>query len=143
MTLHIPTIRRAALSLCLLALVSAPAFAADSSGVTAKEVLQSSTWGDGVPLVYPTGTPEITSKLIEIAPGADTGVHLHDIPLFAYILEGELTVDVSNGATKVYKPGDALMEVSVAHHGHNDGKTPVKLLGVYIGAKGVPLSRAP
>jgi len=143
MTFHVAAVRRAALSLCVLALVSAPALAADNKGVTAKEILRSSTWGDGVPLVYPTGTPEITSRIVEIAPGADTGVHLHDIPLFAYILEGELTVDVAGGATKVFKTGDALMEVSVAHHGHNDGKVPVKLLAVYAGAKGVPLSHAP
>jgi len=125
------------------ALVSAPAFAADTSGVTATDLLHTSTWGDGVPLAYPTGTPEITSKVIVIAPGADTGVHVHDTPLYAYVLEGDLTVDVSNGTSKTFKAGDALMEVSIAHHGHNDGKVPVKLLAVYIGAKGVPLSRAP
>lgn len=137
--------RRVVPILALAAFVATPAFAGDpqASGVSAKDLLHTSTWGNGVPLTYPTGTPEITSKVIEIAPGGDTGVHVHDTPLYAYILEGELTVDIADGTTKTFKAGDALMEVSIAHHGHNDGKVPVKLLAVYIGAKGVPLSRAP
>lgn len=137
---------RAAASFLALLVVGAfasPALAVDASGVTARELLHTSTWGDGKPLAYPAGTAEVTSKVIEIAPGGDTGVHLHDTPLFAYILEGELTVTVADGSAKIYKAGDALMEVSVAHHGHNDTKSPVRLLAVYIGAQGVPLSRAP
>ena len=57
------------------------------------------------------------------------------VPLFAYILEGELTVDYGRHGKKVYKQGDSLMEaMNVAHFSTNDGKVPVKLLAVYMGS---------
>ena len=137
-------IRRAAVvPFCLFLFAAVPALADNAPGATSTEILRKSTWGDGVPLAYPAGTPEITAAIVEVKPGADTGVHQHDNPLFAYILEGELTVTIADGSSKIYKAGDALMETSVAHHGHNEGTTPVKLLAVYIGAQGVPLSRKP
>lgn len=59
------------------------------------------------------------------------------MPLFAYILEGELTVDYGKHGTRTYKKGDSLMEaMNVAHFSVNNGAEPVRLLAVYMGAKG-------
>jgi quercetin dioxygenase-like cupin family protein len=64
-------------------------------------------------------------------------VHRHGVPLFAYILSGELTVDYGAHGRRSYRAGQAFMEaMAVAHFGVNDGQEPVRILAVYIGADG-------
>jgi quercetin dioxygenase-like cupin family protein len=56
------------------------------------------------------------------------------VPLFAYIMEGELTVDYGSQGTKLYKTGEAVMEaMNWVHEGMNKGTVPVKILAVYMG----------
>jgi quercetin dioxygenase-like cupin family protein len=72
-------------------------------------------------------------------PGAETGWHEHDVPLFGYMLEGELTVDYGTKGTRVYRKGDSLVEaIDVAHNGRNTGSGVARILAVFIGAEGVP-----
>jgi quercetin dioxygenase-like cupin family protein len=93
----------------------------------------------GQPITYPTGTPLITSAIITLPPGGQTGWHEHSIPLYAYILEGELTVDYGPEGTRVYRAGEAVMEaIDWAHNGTSTGTVPVRILAVYIGAEAVP-----
>lgn len=106
-------------------------------------LLQSTTHSNGVPIVYPTGTPQVTVRITEIPPGVDTGVHNHPIPLVTYMLAGELTIRGVSGAVHVYKEGDAFVETAEFHHGANEGKKPVRLLAVYAGEVGAPLSIKP
>jgi quercetin dioxygenase-like cupin family protein len=47
----------------------------------------------GEPIRYPSGAAKITAEEITLQPGQQTGWHTHPVPLFGYILEGELTVD--------------------------------------------------
>ena len=50
---------------------------------------------------------------------------------------GELTVDYGKHGTRTYKKGDSLMEaMNVAHFSVNNGAEPVRLLAVYMGARG-------
>ena len=80
--------------------------------------------------------------LIEIAPGGETGWHLHPVPSFGMVLEGELEVSLKDGQRKRLKAGDALAEVvNTAHNGRNIGNAPVKLVVFYAGSKGQPLSQ--
>jgi quercetin dioxygenase-like cupin family protein len=59
------------------------------------------------------------------------------VPLFAYILDGELTVDYGAHGRRTYRAGEAFMEaMAVTHFGVNTGREPVRLLAVYMGAKG-------
>ena len=89
----------------------------------------------GKPLVYPTGTPNVTSAIVTIPPGGQTGLHNHEVPLFAYILEGELTVDYGEKGKKTYRAGEAVMEaVGWDHNGTNTGLVPMKLVAVYMGS---------
>lgn len=70
-------------------------------------------------------------------PGAKTLAHTHGVPLFIYVLEGEMEVDYGAKGKKTYKKGDSFMEaMSVAHYGMNNSKAPVKVLAVYLGAVG-------
>ena len=88
----------------------------------------------GTPLAYPEGTPNVTSATVTIPPGGETGWHEHEVPLFAYILEGELTVDYGAKGKKIYRAGEAVLEaVGWPHNGANTGTVPMKLVAVYMG----------
>ncbi|MDC9825472.1 cupin domain-containing protein [Devosia sp. ZB163] len=88
----------------------------------------------GRPLAYPEGTPNVTSAIVTVPPGGETGWHEHEVPLFAYILEGELTVDYGEKGKKTYKAGEAVLEaVGWSHNGTNTGTVPMKLVAVYMG----------
>lgn len=92
----------------------------------------------GETIKYPTtGPAHVTAAVITLAPGAATIEHEHGVPLFAYILDGELTVDYGAHGKRTYRKGDAFMEaMAVPHAGTNTGTTPVRLLAVYMGAEG-------
>jgi quercetin dioxygenase-like cupin family protein len=91
------------------------------------------------PISYPTkGPAKITAAIVVMQPGEETGWHKHDVPLFGYILEGEVTVDYGAQGTRVYRAGDAVMEaIDLAHNGRNSGKGVARLLAVFMGAEGV------
>ncbi|MBN8993987.1 MAG: cupin domain-containing protein [Rhizobiales bacterium] len=92
----------------------------------------------GETIVYPSGTPKVTAAIVTVPPGKETGWHTHQVPLFAEILEGELTVDYGSKGVKTYKVGDSLLEaMNWPHNGMNKGAVPVKLLAVYMGAEGI------
>jgi quercetin dioxygenase-like cupin family protein len=91
--------------------------------------------------------PEITSSIVRLEAGAETGWHLHETPMYAYILDGtlEVTYDVDGAmVTKTYHEGDAIMEgLDIPHMGKNLTNRPVSILVVNIGysdlANSVPL----
>ena len=91
----------------------------------------------GEPIRYPTGPAHVTGSIVTLAPGARTVAHKHGVPMFAYILEGEITVDYGAKGKRTYRAGDALMEaMDVTHFGENTGTQPMRLIAVYMGAKG-------
>jgi len=91
------------------------------------------TW-DGAPIHYPSGSAKVTGAIITLPPGAETGWHLHPIPCFALILEGDLVVELKDGRTKKLKAGDTFAEViGTPHNGKNMGKVPLKIVVFYVG----------
>lgn len=89
-------------------------------------------------IAYPDGTPKITAAIVTIPPGGETGWHTHTIPLFAYILDGELSVDYGTKGVKVYTPGNGVLEaIDWPHNGTNTSAVPMRLLAVYMGADGI------
>ena len=98
----------------------------------------------GEAIAYPSGAPaKITAVVLTLQPGEQTGLHTHGVPAFGYVLEGELTVDYVGQTPRVYKTGDAVLEaMSVAHNGRNTGAVPMRILAVFMGAEGVPVSAA-
>lgn len=107
---------------------------------TARPILTSGTTVTGETIRYPTdGAAEVTAAIVTIAPGQSTGFHRHGVPLFAYMLAGELTVDYGAKGKRDYKAGDGFLEaMDTPHDGRNTGTTPVSILVVYMGAKGAP-----
>lgn len=93
----------------------------------------------GEAIVYPGGTAaDITAAEVVIRPGEKTGWHKHGVPLFVYILSGEVTVDYGDKGVRTYKAGEAFMEaMDQFHNGMNAGAEPVRILAVYLGAEGM------
>jgi len=135
---------RGAMAAALL-LAAVPTAWAESPALQpiAKTLLQATTTGDGEPLVYPPGQALITARLVEVPPGVKIATHRHPMPLFVYILDGELTITGDGMPARRFKAGDAFMEVAAWHQGQNNGDVPVRLLSVYSGAEGLPLSEKP
>lgn len=114
-----------------------------SASIKVTPVLKTSKSWDGALLQYPSGQAEISGVKIEIAPGAETGWHLHAVPSFGVVLQGELEISLNNGKKHRVKAGDALAEViNTAHSGKNIGTETVQLLIFYAGAVGLPTSAA-
>jgi quercetin dioxygenase-like cupin family protein len=126
----------------LLTMFQSQAFSLEqSASVKVNTVLKAEASWDGKSIQYPAGEAEVTGMVIEIAPGGETGWHLHTVPSFAMVLEGELEVKLKDGALKRLRPGEALAEVvNTLHNGRNVGSTPVKLVVFYVGTKGAQLT---
>jgi quercetin dioxygenase-like cupin family protein len=134
-------IRTAFFSTFLLAAlaVSAKAEEANAYQNLLTPLLSSGQTVIGQPIAYPSGTPKVTAAIVTIPPGGETGWHTHAVPLFAYMLEGELVVDYGDKGVKVYKTGDSLLEaMNWPHNGTNKTDAPVRILAVYMGAEGIP-----
>jgi quercetin dioxygenase-like cupin family protein len=90
---------------------------------------------------YPEGIAKITAAIVSLPPGGVLAPHLHTVPLFGYILQGELIVDYGSEGEIAYRKGDALVEaIDWPHQGRNGGRGVMKILVVYAGAEGVPNS---
>lgn len=90
---------------------------------------------------YPEGVAKITAAIVSLPPGAVLAPHLHTVPLFGYVLQGELIVDYGSEGEIAYRKGDALVEaIDWPHQGRNGGRGVMKILVVYAGAEGVPNS---
>jgi len=132
------TVRVGRAGLLTLLCAAMPAFAqAPPPSYPAVPLLSTDKTIVGETIRYPAGDAKVTASIVTIAPGARTIAHKHGVPMFAYILEGELTVDYGDKGKRTYKAGDALMEaMNVEHFGVNTGDRPVRLVAVYMGAAG-------
>lgn len=108
-------------------------------GAKSTTLLQTSKTAAGQAFRYPQQSPEITALLVEIAPGGQTGRHLHPVPEFAYVLDGTVTVAIDGQGEKAYTAGQSFIEVmNTWHNGMNRGTKPVKILAVFVGEHGEP-----
>ena len=127
-------------TLLLAGLLAGPVLAEESISYQAlvTPLLESGSTITGEPIAYPSGTPKVTAVIVTIPPRGETGWHIHTVPLFAYMLDGALTVDYGSKGSRTYKTGDSLLEVmDWPHNGKNNGDVPVRLLAVYMGAEGI------
>jgi quercetin dioxygenase-like cupin family protein len=110
------------------------------SGV--RTVLSTGNTVTGEPIRYPTGAPaQLAAMEITLEPGQQTGWHTHPMPVFGYILEGELTVDYGAKGLRTYVKGEGLAEaMNEAHNGRNTGPGRVTILAVFVGVEGMPAS---
>jgi len=113
-----------------------------SGDVRVQTLLRSSTNSAGQTIEYPhDGKAEVSILKVEIPPGKETGWHQHPVPIFGYVLAGQVTVHLANGHTHTFHQGDAMAEsVKMLHNGVNEGKETTKLLIFVAGEKNVPFT---
>jgi len=134
-----PGIRGLCLGLLLL-LMTVPALAAEyDSGVTAKVLKKTAVTGNNDKITYPvTDKAEVTAMTVDLAPGAETGWHKHPVPVYAYVVAGQLSVELEDGRRLDFAGGDAIIEVvNTWHNGKNSGQVPVQLAVFYLGVEGM------
>lgn len=112
------------------------------AGVKVEKLLQTDTTVIGQKIAYPDfPNDEVTICKVTIPPGQQTGWHKHEIPVFAYVLQGTLTVELENGKKTTYIQNTTISEVfNTFHNGYNEGNEDVILIAIYLGGKGEPLS---
>lgn len=83
---------------------------------------------------------EIVIKHFGFPPKFVGGKHMHPGPVFVYVLEGELTVELDNG-TKTYKAGELYPEeINAAMVGKNlSGTDDLEILVFQVGDIGKPM----
>lgn len=91
------------------------------------------------PVRYPKKkAAQISSSILVLDPGQETGWHKYRTPMYAYILEGTLTVEYDAGVTKEFSSGTALVDaMNVWLNGSNKTDAPVRVLVVNMGAAGI------
>lgn len=93
----------------------------------------------GGPITYPDGRAQITAAIVTLEPGQQTGWHRHNVPLFAYVIEGELSIDYGDHGIHQFSAGDAFVEaMDVEHNGMTAGRGSARVLAVFAGAESVP-----
>jgi quercetin dioxygenase-like cupin family protein len=99
-------------------------------------LLQAATTTIDQPVSYPTaGRPEITAAMVTMQPGDVTGLHRHDVPMFAWIMQGGITVDYGPAGTRAYTKGDAFLEAfRTPHKGRATADVPTRILVVFAGS---------
>ncbi|BCB28494.1 hypothetical protein SKTS_33800 [Sulfurimicrobium lacus] len=128
-------------AICLLCLPLHALALEETAAVKVAPLLKTDKSWNGKSLAYPAGDAEITGLMIEIAPGGETGWHLHPVPSFGVILEGTLEVALKDGQTRRFQAGEAIAEVvDTLHNGRNIGTTPVRIVVFYAGAGGKALT---
>lgn len=111
-------------------------------GVIVEKLMQTDTTVIGQKIAYPTfPNAEVTMCKVTIQPGKQTGWHKHEIPVFAYMIQGNLTVELENGKKNNYIENETISEVfNTYHNGYNAGDEDVVLIAIYLGNKGIQLS---
>jgi quercetin dioxygenase-like cupin family protein len=99
-------------------------------------LLNSGTSWNGGSFAYPDGAPKVTAVKIRLKNGESTPIHCHPVPLYAYILKGRLRVTTGYGQTRVFKRGEAMIEVMDTWHQGKAINGPVELVAFYSGVEG-------
>jgi quercetin dioxygenase-like cupin family protein len=113
-----------------------------SNDIIVEPILKTDTTTIGQGFIYPDSQKdEITISKITIQPGKSTGWHKHEFPVFAYVLKGNLTVELENHKSMEFPENSSFPEVlNTFHNGVNNGKVNVILIAFYLGEKGKALS---
>jgi quercetin dioxygenase-like cupin family protein len=96
-------------------------------------------WDGNILPNYPVGQPKVKILRIHIPSGVTLQWHYHPVINAAVILKGKLELKLKDGTQKIYKKGEALIEVvNTVHAGTALGTTDVDLVVFYAGEKEIP-----
>ncbi len=87
------------------------------------------------------GTEAVVMR-VELDSGASAGRHSHPGDEISYVLEGEGELLIDGEAPRQVRAGEAfVIPAGKIHDARNSGKLPMRLLGVFVVAKGQPLAK--
>ena len=91
------------------------------------------------PIQYPKKKPaEITSSILQLEPGQESGWRKNRVPTFTYVIEGSVDIEYDAGVTQTYDAGSTFIQaVDVWHNISNEGEATARILTVNMGAKGI------
>jgi quercetin dioxygenase-like cupin family protein len=79
--------------------------------------------------------------LVELPPGAAEGKHTHPAEVFAFVLEGSISLENEGSPTVTLKAGDVFhIAPGKVHQATNNGTVTAKLAAVFVAEKGKPLT---
>ena len=79
--------------------------------------------------------------MVELPPGSAEGRHTHFADVFAFVLEGTMSLEVEGKPTETLKAGDVFhIPAGKVHQGINNGSATVKMAVVFFAEKGKPLA---
>ena len=107
-----------------------------------EKLLTTDTTSLGQSIVYPKFShPEVTIQKITFPPGASTGWHKHEIPIFSYVLQGELTVETEDHKILKFGENSSFAEsINTFHNGTNMGEKDLIVIAMYMGTVGEKLA---
>lgn len=110
--------------------------------VETTELIRTSQSWDGAQLPdYLQGRPELVVRKYVFPAGQKLGWHHHPVMNYGVLVQGELTIIAKDGAEKIVRAGEAVVEmVGTVHHGENRGTQPAILYMFYLSQEGLPLS---
>lgn len=134
------------ISFAIALLASAAAVAQDDplpDGFETLSLIKSGVSRDNDPIVYPTGTPEVISVIGTLSKDGRTALHQHPVPVYVYVMEGEVELRTEGKEPHRYKAGEAFIETqNRKHQAFNVSDMPSKILAVFIGEQGKPTTVA-
>jgi quercetin dioxygenase-like cupin family protein len=84
---------------------------------------------------------EMVMASVELPPGSTEGRHTHNAEVYAFVVEGTVTLAVDGQTTKTLKPGDVFtIPTGIVHEGSNKTDATVRLAAVFFAEKGKPLT---
>jgi quercetin dioxygenase-like cupin family protein len=107
-----------------------------------EKMMESGQNSMGQKIVYPDfKDAKVSMMKITFPPGETTGWHKHDIPVFSYVMQGTLTVEMEDHKIMEFKEGTCFAEsFNLYHKGTNLGTSDVVVFVVYLGGDGKSLS---
>lgn len=129
-------------SFAALISISFNVFSDYDEAVLIEPVLKTGTTSIGQDIDYPDfKNEEVSISRVTIPSGKATGWHKHRFPVFAYVLKGNLTIELEKNKTLEFPQNTSFAEViDTFHNGRNNGKEDVVLIAFFMGEKDKPLS---
>lgn len=113
------------------------------AGFATQPLLKTSVTRDNEPIAYPHVNPEMISVIGTLEKDGRTPLHMHPIPVYVYVLEGEIELRTMGDAPQRYKAGEAFIESqNRQHQAFNVASGQSKLLVVFVGEAGKPTTVA-
>jgi quercetin dioxygenase-like cupin family protein len=79
--------------------------------------------------------------MVELPVGSSEGKHTHFAEVFAFVLEGTISLENEGNPTATLKAGDVFHILpGKVHNGTNIGTVPAKIAAVFVAEKGKPLT---